>query len=130
MFYHVYHVYHVDVNDFVDVQGVVDTNEERASSCGMSGDDWLVINFDNSILVKFCCFPVSFLFSCFLVIFFFRQIPSHGNTAEVVLTALHRYNYNYIIIYYHISPLVIYDFFPDFFFINRNLLGVDQFLGR
>ena len=42
--FHVLSVEFVDVNDLVVDEDVVDTNEERASSCGMSGDDWLVIN--------------------------------------------------------------------------------------
>ena len=42
--FHVLSVEFVDVNDFVDVKDLVDTNEERASLCGISGDDWLVIN--------------------------------------------------------------------------------------
>lgn len=37
---------------------------------------------------------------CVIIIFFSRAIPSHGNTAEIALTALH-----------------------------RNFMGVDEFLG-
>ena len=65
--FHVLSVEFVDVNDFVDVKDLVDTNEERASSCGMSGDDWLVINLDNSILESFGCF------SCFFSFFLFSS---------------------------------------------------------
>ena len=119
--FHVLSVEFVDVNDFVDVE--VDTKGGEASSCGMAGAASLVINSDYSILESFGCFSCIF-FPCFLVIFFFRQIPSHGNTAEVVLTALHRYNYHYKIwLYIYMTLFLI-------FFINRNLLGVDQFLGR
>ena len=57
----------VGVNDFVDVKDLVDTNQERASSCGMSGDDWLVINLDNSILESVGCF------SCFFSFFLFSS---------------------------------------------------------
>ena len=81
--------------------------EKHPHACGMAGAASLVINSDCSILESFGCFSCIF-FSCFLVIFFFRQIPSHGNTAEVVLTALHRYNYNDTIIYHHWSYINLF----------------------
>ena len=42
--FYVLSVEFVDVNDFVVDEDVVETKGGRASSCGMSGDDWLVIN--------------------------------------------------------------------------------------
>ena len=50
--FHVLSVEFVDVNDFFDVKDLVDTNEERASSCGMSGDDWLQGCISCGILVS------------------------------------------------------------------------------